>query len=57
MSCSILYHRLGKPEHAGFLIIANESELPAHKARLEALGYVVLNLAAPLSAIPAARSS
>jgi hypothetical protein len=57
MSCSILYHRLGKPEHAGFLIIANESEFPAHKARLEALGYVVLNPAAPLSAIPAARSS
>jgi hypothetical protein len=55
MSCSIRYHRPGKPDHAGFLIVANESEFPAHKARLEALGYVVSdNLAARLFAIPAA---
>ena len=43
MSYSIRYYRLGQCEDAGLLIVANESELPAYRARLEASGYVVLD--------------
>ncbi len=43
MTCSIRYHRPGKREDAGLLIIANESEFALYKARLEASGYVVLD--------------
>lgn len=44
-------------EPAGFLIIANESELPAYKARLEAAGYVVLEApAAPPLVVLRAKS-
>ena len=43
MTCSIHYHRPGKREDAGLLIIANESEFALYKARLEASGYVVLD--------------
>jgi len=48
MTCSIRYFRPGPRENAGFLIIANESEFPVYKARLEASGYVVLDNPAKL---------
>ena len=51
MSCSIRYFRPGEREDAGLLIIANESEFAAYKARLEASGYVVLD--APATPRPA----
>jgi hypothetical protein len=48
VTCSIRYYWPGRREDAGLLIIANEKEFPAYKARLEASGYVVLdNLATP----------
>jgi hypothetical protein len=55
MSCSIHYRRPGAREDAGFLIVTNESELPAYKARLEASGYIVLDapVKQPLEATPA----
>ncbi len=57
MSYSIRYHRPGKREDAGLLIIANESEFATYKARLEASGYVVLDKpVAPPFAILAARA-
>ena len=43
MTCSIRYHRPGKREDAGLLILTNESEYMAYKARLEASGYIVLD--------------
>jgi len=57
MTCSIRYWRPGLGEPAGFLIVANESELPAYRARLEAAGYVVLEApAAPPLAVLSAKS-
>jgi len=57
MTCSIRYHRPGKREDAGLLIIANESEFAIYKARLEASGYIVLDRpVAPPFAVLAARS-
>jgi len=57
MTCSIRYYRPGLREDAGLLIIANESEFAAYKARLEASGYVVLdNPLAPPRARSAGRS-
>ena len=57
MTCSIRYHRPGRREDAGLLIIANESEYAIYKARLEASGYVVLDRpVAPPFAILAGRS-
>lgn len=57
MSCSIRYYRPGPPKDVGFLIIANESELAVHKARLEASGYVVVdNTVTPPLTISAGRS-
>jgi hypothetical protein len=55
MSCSIHYWRPGAREDAGFLIITNESELPAYKARLEASGYTVIDapVKRPFEAMPA----
>ena len=54
MSCSIRYYRPGTREDAGFLIIANESELALYKARLEASGFVVVdNTVTPPLPIPA----
>jgi hypothetical protein len=56
MTCSIRYHRPGKREDAGLLILANESEYTAYKARLEASGYIVLDRpVAPPFAILATR--
>ena len=54
MSCSIRYWRPGARGDAGFLIVTNESELPAYKARLEASGYIVLDapVKQPLEAMP-----
>jgi hypothetical protein len=43
MTCSIRYYRLGRPEDAGLLIIATESDRAAHVSRLKVLGYVVLD--------------
>ena len=40
MTCSVRYYRPGR-HAAGLVIIANESEFAAYKARLEASGYVV----------------
>jgi hypothetical protein len=57
MTCTIRYHRPGKLEDAGLLIIANESEFMTYKARLEASGYVVIERpVAPPFAILAART-
>ena len=57
MTCSIRYHRPGKRENAGLLIIANEGEYLAYKARLEASGYIVLDRpVAPLSPMPGTRA-
>jgi hypothetical protein len=54
MSCSIRYCRPGEHEDAGLLIIADESEFPIYKARLEASGYVVLGtpVLPPLVGLP-----
>jgi len=54
MSCSIRYYRPGEREDAGLLILANESEFPIYKARLEASGYVVLStpVMPPLAVLP-----
>ena len=54
MTCSIRYYRPDAREDAGFLIIADERELPAYKARLEASGYTVLDapLKRPFEAMP-----
>ena len=57
MTCSIRYHRPGKREDAGLLILANEDEYAAYKARLEASGYIVLDRpAAPAFGIFASRA-
>jgi hypothetical protein len=57
MTYSIRYHRPGKREDAGLLIIANESEFAIYKARLEASGYVVVDRpVAPPFPILAARA-
>ena len=57
MTCSIRYHKPGKREDSGLLIIANESEFGIYKARLEASGYIVLDRpVAPPFAILAARA-
>jgi hypothetical protein len=42
MTCSIRYHRPGRPEEAG-LILAKKSEFDAYKVRLEASGCVVVD--------------
>jgi len=58
MTHSIRYWRPGLREDAGLLIIANESEFPAYKARLEASGYVVSDiLVTPPLSILAGKSS
>ncbi len=56
MNCSIRYHRLGKREDAGLLILANESEYAAYKERLEASGYILDRPVAPPFAILATRT-
>jgi hypothetical protein len=57
MSCSIRYCRPGEREDAGLLIIADESEFPIYKARLEALGFVVLSTPGiPPLAVPPGKS-
>ena len=57
MVCSIRYYRPGEREDAGCLIIANQSEVAAYKARLKASGYVVLEtLVTPLPALLSAKS-
>jgi hypothetical protein len=55
MTCSIRYYRPGTNEDAGLLIIGDERELPAYKARLEASGYTVIDapVKRPFEAIPA----
>jgi hypothetical protein len=52
MTCSIRYCRLARPEDAG-LIIVTKTEFAAYKARLEAAGYVVLEIlaASPLEVL------
>jgi hypothetical protein len=58
MSYSIRYWRPGLSEAAGLLIIANESEFPVYRARLEAAGYVVSDTPAkPPFAVSAGKAS
>ncbi len=56
MTCSIRYYRPGKREDAGLLILANDSEYAAYKARLEASGYILDRPVAPPFAILATRT-